>query len=254
VTTKKKEMSARILWSSVFCLAFLFSAQGQNWRSTPNEIYGGITLSSYFGDIGGWPGDNSWYGIRDLDIARTRPGISAGFRHIPMNYISFNGSLVAGWLSGSDRGGKNRDRGYRFNTVFIEPSLRTEFLAARDRPLFGRRFNRRGLVRNYATFSAYLFGGVGAAIYHVMPNELLADRQQKDGIEYSPVAIVLPAGLGVKLGIRNYTDLGLEVGGRYALNDYIDGLTTGISTSNDIYYITSVNMVFRLPGQRTGPN
>ena len=254
MTTKKKEMSARILWSSVFCLSFMFSTHGQSWRSTPNEIHGGITFSNYFGDIGGWSGDNNWYGIRDLNIARSRPGISAGIRHIPLNYIAFNGSMVAGWLSGSDHGGKNPERGYVFNTVFIEPSIRTEFLAVRDRPLFGRRVNRRGLVRNYATFSAYFFGGVGAAFYHVMPNELLAERQQRDGIEYSPVTVVLPAGLGVKLGIRNYTDVGLEVGGRYALNDYVDGLTTDTSTSNDIYYITSVNMVFRLPGQRTRPN
>jgi hypothetical protein len=243
-------MPVRILWSLFTWFYLILPLQAQNWRSTPYEIYGGIVFSNYFGDIGGWQDDNNWNGLRDIDLTATRPGISGGFRYFPISQAAISGNLALGWLSGNDLGGKNDRRGYRFNTLFAEPTVRAEFMAVRDRPFLRKRVNRRGLVRNYATFSAYVFGGAGAVVYHVIPNELLARRQENDNIDYSPFTFVFPAGLGIKFGIRNYTDIGLEIGGRYMMNDYLDGLTTDISTSNDVYYLTSVNMAFRLPGQR----
>jgi hypothetical protein len=247
-------MPVRILWSFFSCFFLILPLQAQSWRSTPYEIYGGITLSNYFGDIGGWQGDNNWNGLRDIDLAATRPGISGGFRYFLINNAAISGSLSLGWMSGNDVGGKNDPRGYRFNTLFAEPTVRAEFVPVRDRQFLRRRFNRRGLVRNYATFSTYVFGGAGAIAYHVIPNAPLARRQDNDNIKYSPLTVVFPAGLGIKFGISNYTDIGLEIGGRYVMNDYIDGLTTDISASNDVYYLTSVNMVFRLPGQRVRIN
>jgi len=106
--------------------------------------------------------------------------------------------------------------------------------------------NRRGLVRNYGTLSAYLFAGAGAVIYHVIPNDELRARQERDNIEYLPATIVLPAGAGVKIGIANLIDLGFETGGRYAMNDYLDGFTSPFARANDIYYITTVNLIYRI--------
>jgi hypothetical protein len=224
-------------------------APAQNWRATPYEIYGGIALANYFGDIGGSAAGDTWYGIRDLSIDRTRPGITGGIRYIPGNYLAFNASFTSAWLSGSDRGGRNEGREYIFNTVIFEPCAKLEFYAIKDR-LMRRGVDRRGMVKNYAAISAYFFGGLGAVFYHVIPDEKLAARQGKDNIRHGPVTMIFPAGFGIKAGINNRTDIGLEIGGRFALNDFLDGFTNENSTSNDIYYLTSFQMIYRLSSLR----
>lgn len=83
-------------------------------------------------------------------------------------------------------------------------------------------------------------------LYHVSPNEKLRARQERDNISYSPLTMVIPAGIGVNIGIRNFIDLGFEIGGRYAFNDYLDGFTSPTSTANDIYYISSFVLVYRI--------
>lgn len=227
-------------------LVFALPLSGQPWRTTPYEIYGGIGSVNYFGDIGGSADENTWHGIKDLDIKKSRPGIIGGVRYIPGDYLAFNGSLAMGWLSGNDGGGKNEGRDYEFHTFIFEPSARMEFFAVKDYPMGGG-LNRRGLVRNYATLSVYIYGGMGALIYNVRANENLEARQIRDNIDHGPVTMVIPAGLGAKIGISNTTDIGFEIGRRYGMNDYLDGFTSDSSTANDIYYITSVQLVFRVP-------
>ena len=239
-------MYTKVLWSFFLFLFYIPPSQGQNWRSSPWEFFGGIAISNYFGDIGGSDADNTWYGLKDLDVTGSRPAVAAGLRYITSNYLAVSGKLAMGWLSGNDAGGRNGTRGYSFNSAIMEPSVRTEFMPVRDLPLFERSVNRRGMVRNYATLSAYFFGGLGVTFYHVIPNEQLAARQESDNISYGPATMIFPAGLGLKLGINNKTDIGVEIGGRYALNDYLDGFSSDSSTSNDIYYLTSVQMVYRL--------
>jgi len=240
-------MQTKVVWFSFLILIFASPASGGDWRATPFELYAGIGTVSYFGDIGGSADENTWYGIKDLDILRSRPGIMAGLRYFASDYVGVSGSLALGWLSGNDTGGRNEERGYIFNTIIFEPLARIEFFPVRDFMLL-RGVNRQGLVRNYGTFSAYLFAGAGAVIYHVMPNENLRERQKRDNIEHGMVTMVLPAGVGVKLGLSNRIDIGFEIGGRYALNDYLDGFTSPFASSNDIYYLTTVQLIFRLPG------
>jgi hypothetical protein len=205
----------------------------------------GIGSGNYFGDIGGTYHDDNMYGLRDFDPLRSRPFLVTGLRHNYGRYISFTGTANLGWLSGSDAGGRNEARDYVFNTFIFEPSGRVEFFTLKDYRI-GSGLNRRGMVKNYATLSGYLFAGTGAVIYNVKPNENLLARQKRDGINTGLVRVVIPAGLGVKFGIKNHVDLGIELGRRYVLGDHIDGFTSPTSRANDIYYITSVMLVYRL--------
>ncbi len=244
-------MQPKFVQFYLLILILAYPARGADWRAMPYEFYTGIGTTSYFGDIGGSADENTWYGLKDLDIFRSRPGIIAGLRHFPSDYFGVSGSLALGWLSGDDTGGRNEVRGYVFNTIIFEPLARIEFFPVRDKMLL-RGVNRQGLVRNYGTFSAYLFAGAGAVIYHVMPNDNLRDRQERDNIEHGMVTMVLPVGAGAKLGISNRIDIGFEIGGRYALNDYLDGFTSPFASSNDIYYLTTVQIIYRLPGLGLG--
>jgi hypothetical protein len=238
-------MRILVFWSFLFLLVSVLPARSQGWRATPYEIHAGIGLTNYFGDIGGSADENTWFGIKDYDPVRTRPGFSAGLRYFRSNNVAFNGVLTFGWLSGSDQGWKNDGRGYVFNTVLLEPTVRIEYFPLKDLQI-GNGVNRRGMRRNYSTISAYIFGGAGAAFYNVIPNESLESRQTREAIEHGFISVVLPAGLGFKVGIRNNMDLGFEICGRYVMNDFIDGLTTEMSTSNDIYYTSSIKLIYRL--------
>jgi hypothetical protein len=238
-------MRTLVFWSFLFLIVSVLPARGQLWRATPYEFHAGIGLTNYFGDIGGSADENTWMGLKDYDPVRTRPGFSAGLRHFRSNHLALNGVLTFGWLSGSDHGWKNDSRGYVFNTILLEPTVRIEYFPLRDMQI-GRGVNRRGMRRNYSTISAYVFGGAGAVFYHVKPNEPLLSRQNQNAIEHGFITMVLPAGLGGKVGINNRMDLGFEICGRYVMNDFIDGLTTDLSTSNDIYYISSLKLIYRL--------
>ena len=246
---KRQDMRTKIFLSIFFLTIFSLTVRAQGWRATPWELQLGIGSANYFGDIGGTADENNWYGVKDLEILRTRLSGTGLLRYNYSERFSFSGKLALGWLSGDDEGGRNEAREYVFNTFFLEPSGRAEFFVLRDF-LRASGVDRRGLVRNYASVSVYLFGGAGAIFYTVNPNDQLRARQERDNIEHGFVTMVLPAGAGVKIGIQNTVDIGFEIGGRYALNDYLDGFTSRFSSANDIYYITTVNLVYRLESIR----
>jgi hypothetical protein len=246
---KRQDMRTKSFLSIFFLIILSLTVRAQEWRATPWELQLGIGSAHYFGDIGGTAAENNWYGVKDLEIPRTRLSGSGLLRYNYSEHFSFSGKLALGWLSGNDEGGRNEVRDYVFNTFFLEPSGRVEFFVLRDL-VRASGVDRRGLVRNYASVSVYLFGGAGAIFYTVNPNDELRARQERDDIEHGFMTMVLPAGAGVKIGIQNTVDIGFEIGGRYALNDYLDGFTSPFSSANDIYYITTVNLVYRLESIR----
>jgi len=242
-------MQTRILLTSAITFILLTALSsglhGQTWRTMPWEFQAGIGSANYFGDIGGSAAENNWYGLRDINIIRSRLTGTAGARYNHNQYLSFSGHLSLGWLSGDDAGGPNDGRGYVFNTLFMEPMGRVEFFPLRDLQI-GEGLDRRGMVRNYATFSTYIWTGFGTIVYGVIPNDALKARRERDNIEHGFITGVLPFGVGAKIGIMNVIDLGIELGGRWSFNDYLDGFTSPTATSNDIYYLTTINIVYRL--------
>jgi hypothetical protein len=239
-------MRIKLLLSFIALFFFMIELPGQGWRISPYEIHTGLGWANYFGDIGGSADENTWLGIKNIDFARTRPALSGGVRYFFRNEMALNGALRVGWLSGTDKGWKNNERGYQFDTYFAESSITVEYFFVKDYQLL-RGVNRRGMVRTYSLLSAYLFAGTGALLYNVNPNDALKERRDSDNIRHGVVTISLPAGFGMKLGISNTFDVGLETGVRYSLNDYLDGFTSIFSNSNDYYYITNINLIYKLP-------
>lgn len=231
-----------------FLATFLFATElrAQSWRVSPFEIHSGLGFVNYFGDLGGSADQNTWLGIKNMDLVRTRPAMSGGIRYFFRNEMAVNGKLQAGWLSGTDTGWKNSERGYEFDTYFAEPSITVEYFFIRDYRLLAG-VNRSGMVRTYSRLSAWLFAGTGAIIYKVIPNDALKERQERDNMSHGIATIVFPAGFGMKIGISNTFDIGLETGLRYSMNDYLDGFTSETSSANDYYYITSINLIYKLP-------
>lgn len=230
-----------------FMIASFYEGLAQPWRKSPYEVILGVGSSNFFGDIGGTADQNNLLGLKDIRLSSTRPSLHGGFRYFLPENFAVRGNLGITMLGDTDKGSRNESRDFSFTTLIIETSALGEYFIVRDLSIGGPRLNRKGLLRNYATFSAYVFGGVSGVFYFVKPNERLKLVQELRGIDHGIFTVVLPLGAGVKLGIGNHFDIGLEIGGRYSFSDYLEGYTSQFSNSNDIYYLTHINVIYRIP-------
>ena len=100
----------------------------------------------------------------------------------------------------------------------------------------------------FSALEFYAFTGIGGLSYNVKANSALAanSRFKKGGF-----TAVIPAGFGVNLLFRPEYNLGLEIGGRYAFSDYLDGYTSQHSSSNDVYYFLNFVVTYKV---KTGKN
>jgi len=93
----------------------------------------------------------------------------------------------------------------------------------------------RGMSQFHPSISAYAFLGLGGAFFKVTEKE---DLQNVD-LEYTPVALVIPVGIGLKFGLNTSWSIGFDMGGRFTTSDYIDGYTSEYSESKDAIYFRS---------------
>ncbi len=239
-------------------LIILYSIPGftQKWKLTRYEAIIGIGTTNFFGDIGGYPNASDWYGIRDINILRTRPSIYLGARYKIKQDEAVKFNLILAWFNGKDNPSVNYQsiRKYSFNTFALEQSLQYEysFIKEDQRRFSFALFNRRGMINNYSKINVYGFAGLGGLLY--IPDfkgTLQYPKMEtvKSSVGYT---MVFPVGLGVKLIYSNKYAFGFEFGGRYILSDYVDGLSTQYSHHNDVYYFGVFNMVYRIKTSRRG--
>jgi hypothetical protein len=108
------------------------------------------------------------------------------------------------------------------------------------------------MINNYSMFSVYAFGGIGGLYYapkftNGAPLKIYDNPSNK-----SSFSAVIPIGVGAKIAYNKFWSFGFEVGRRFALTDYIDGLSTTISKSNDTYYFSSIHAIYKLETDRYG--
>jgi len=234
----------------------IVSADAQRWKLTRYEACAGVGFINYFGDVGGTSLEKNWYGLKDINLFRTRPALSAGARYKTTEESAVKLNLILMWLNGNDKNGDNYYRKYRFNTIGLEHSLQFEYALLREdrRKISYAIYNRRGLISSYTKKGVYLFGGLGGNINYIFlkrdsSNYVPTIDITKKGFNFSGVVF---GGVMIKFIYNNYYAFSFEFGGRYILNDYIDGLTTKISKFNDIYYFTNFSIIYRIKTSRKG--
>jgi hypothetical protein len=233
----------------IFISLLSFSGFAQKWKLTRYEAIVGIGTSNFFGDIGGYPNGQNWYGLKDINIFNTRPTLYFGARYKLKQDQSLKFNLIFAWLSGKDNPSVNYQdaRKYSFNSFVSEQSLQYEYYFVKeDRHRFSfALFNRRGMINNYSKIGLYGFAGLGGLFYwpNVTGNIKPAYGLPNNNTGY---AMVFPVGIGVKLIYSNKYAFGFEFGGRYSLSDRIEGLATQQSKFNDVYYFGIFNLVYRI--------
>jgi hypothetical protein len=227
----------------------------QVWKKHRLEVFFGLPISHYFGDIGGSADPNNAFGFKDISIRAMRPGLSVGavYRLNQLLYIQAAGNFA--YLGNTDKGSINEARNYGFSTLGSEITATAMFyiLPESDRNYFYSIMDLRGGLKHInKPLSAYVFAGVGGLFYSVKPRLDLIDSDRFDNSE--KFTAIIPFGVGIKYQLFARTLLGVELGARYVLSDKIDGFTPTQSKYNDVYYMINFKLYYRLPLEKIFKN
>jgi len=243
-------MKRSILAILILCFALPVS-NAQLWKMRRWEAEGGIGPSFFFGDIGGFSRTKNFLGLRDMSFMQTRFDINGNLKYRMSRDVNLRLSLTYGMFHATDIRGSNEGRNYEASTSFFEPSFMGEYYFiknyAENSYLFLKQ--KQGIMRNlFKSLDFYAFAGFGGISYNVKGNASLVARGMKD----SGFAAVIPAGLGTTLIYSPNINFGLEVGGRYAFTDFLDGYSNPqYSKANDVYYFLNFTISYKL---KSGPH
>jgi len=215
-------------------------------------VWGAASVYQYFGDIGGTADKNNLMGLKDISFGANRPGISIGgiYRYDERWYFQVSNSF--GFFTQTDKGSRNETRNYAFTTIANETSIQGMYfiLKENNRNYSFSIINRRGGENQ--PLSIYAFAGLASVYYSVTPKESLDGSPRFVGDKHLSVAF--PIGLGAKFSFTPEFSVGLDLGGRYTLTDYLDGFSSVYSKHKDLYYILNVKAIYRLPKAKPRPN
>lgn len=226
----------------IFLIAPLVS-QAQyaaTWKSFRTELIFGIGTNNFMGDLGG--GDEQgghFLALRDVDWAKTRPVFNVGLRYKIWERLAIRGNFNYAILSADDAESgywTRQHRNLHFKSNVFELGALLEFSILKNS--YGRRY----LFTNQAASSInlYLFGGA-AGIYFNPKAELdgewhelqplgtegqgLTYMDEKMDDKYSLLSVAFPMGIGARYYLNNRWSIGLELGNRYTLTDYLDDVS-----------------------------
>jgi len=224
-----------------------------------------VGTSQFYGDIGGFSIGENALGFKDITFKQTRFSVNGSFRYFITDNIAARLSFTWAMLHADDVRGSNNDGRLFETTSFIyEPALLGEYYFVRNRErnsfLFQTYMYRRNnrLRDFFRSVDVYALTGIGGAGYNVFyGNERIQARWETDPTQKrSGFTAVIPLGVGAKVAMDPNLLIGIELAGRYALSDYLDGYSSEeYSRRNDAYHTFSVTLNYRIKTARNGlPN
>jgi hypothetical protein len=233
-------MKRLILFGVVVLLCAPY-ADAQLWKMKRYEATAGLGTSQFYGDVGGYTIGQNALGLKDITFRQTRFNINGSFRYFVYDNLAARLSLSYIMLHATDVRGSNEDRRYESVTSLFEPALIGEYYFVRNRERNSFLFQTyRGRTRNRLKD---FFRSID-----VNPNDALAARDMPT----SGFTGIIPVGLGAKLAFDPNILFGVELIGRYAFSDYLDGYTSQWSVRNDVYHTFSVTFNYRIRTARNG--
>lgn len=194
-----------------------------------------LSLSAQYGELGITGGAANYQGdlspdltFQNRNIGLTRGAVGIFGRYNFNRFFNTRGAFTFGNVAGDDRLSNSEDRinrNLRFKTNIYEAAAIIEInLLGYDPVFYGKRF------------SPYLF--FGAAGYYFNPKtdyngrfiELQPLGTEGQGTEgypakYSRWSVAFPVGMGLKLALGDRWTLGVEMGGRKLIHDYLDDVS-----------------------------
>jgi len=242
----------RTLFVIVIILYISSSCFSQRWKLRRYEGVLGIGTTNIFSDLGGTV-DASMFFIQDIKFRDTRPSVYSALRYKINQTFSAKLAFIYGFGKTEDfEGSRNEGRGFVSTTHLIETSAHFEYYFIKEEKRYrtAAMFNRRGMLNNYSTINAYLFGGLGLTKY--WPTLEIEPRPSDTYDLQSKFIVSFPAGIGLKYILSDKWIIGYEIGGRLTFCDYLDGFKPSASKHNDVYWMSTFNLNYRIKTSRRG--
>lgn len=208
-----------------------------DWQSTRLEFLLGVGPSVFLGDLGGQDGVGQPF-VYDIEPTLTRHSVSGGIRYYLTEHTSVRAIFSHAQVRGDDALTNYPNRRYRnvnFKSSIMELAGLYEFHILKPKILH---MTGAGSTRifNGNRLGVYAFGGLGgfyfnpkgqlgSAYYPLQPlnteGQGFADGPKK----YRRVSMSLPTGGGAFWLLNHNFTIGLDVGYRWTLTDYIDDVS-----------------------------
>lgn len=213
----------------VLCFPLLVSAQP--------VLEGGVLIgiANYKGDLARTDG---------FQMAENNLAFGLNVRHYLDSTKAVRANLIYGKLSANDlEHAAFPERGYSFETSLVELTVVGEWEP------FGKR-RLQSDENSSKLVSPYLFLGLGA-VYMKPEANFGADAGENNikdiNADYANVQLVIPVGVGLKVGINDTWGAGLEAGLRNPFTDYLDGISeSGNPNKGDWYFFGGASLSYRL--------
>jgi hypothetical protein len=241
-------MRRPLLTLVLLCLIVSVS-DAQIWHKKRYEAILGFGPSMFFGDVGGFSQGKNLLGFKDITLNQIRYNINASARYRITQEFDVRLSLTAAALHASDRRGSNEGRSLEASMLIMEPALIGEYFFVKNKAenswLFSKGKNT-SFIDFVKSLDFYVFTGIGGVNYSLKGNEYL----QLHGYNSGGFAAVVPVGIGSTLIYSPNFNFGIELAGRYAFTDNLDGYTSQYSKANDVYYFLNFTVIYKV---KTGP-
>jgi hypothetical protein len=162
-------------------------------------------------------------------------GISGRYRI--QDHLALRANLSGGIIFGNDAGSENESRGYMYYTYFGEMTGQLEFWFLKE----GMGFSSQGFRAYKPRVRPFLYAGGGPVIFS--PAHYHDDAEDLE--EFDSYTIMLAAGVGFLYKVSADWFWGIQAGGRLVPSDYLDGFSPPESESNDMYFTTLINLVYK---------
>ena len=206
------------------------------------EFVGGIGGDYLFGALGGSPniGSHGIVGVKDYNLAATRPGGSIGVRYKNSKHFAFKSSLAFAWLYANDDLSTNpvrENRNLNVRTQTVELSAQIEYYPFKEKQtrLLYRVKRAMGKHRlHLAQLQPYFFVGLGGLYFNpqgYLPQygwqNLAPLHTEGEGLPggpapYSQWTVSVPVGFGLKYPISRRLSIGFEASVHFTMSNYMD--------------------------------
>jgi len=218
----------------ILTLFLLNSFNAQSWKFLRNEFSVGLGATNFLGELGGADriGSHNIKGIKDFDFNATKPAIQIGYRRFFSPNIAAKAGFTFGQVSGNDAFTNEeyrKNRNLHFKSPIAELAIQLDYFPFRE--YFGHIYRSNGVVgKRVNNISPYLFLGIGGFWYNPKAKyqgDWVKLRPLKtEGVEYKSISVAFPIGMGLKYAIDKQWSIGLEIGLRYTMTDYLDDVST----------------------------
>lgn len=211
--------------------------QSSYWKTHRQELEFGFGVSNFLGELGGRNQIGSPF-VWDLELSKTRPAASIGYRYYIARKMALRGRLTYGVLAGNDNlttEPYRMNRNLSFKSEIYEASLVYELHLYREE--LGHIYDLRGVKGTKSSrVGLYLFIGIGGFYFdpkaqfnntfvRLKPLGTEGQGLPNGADEYNNLQMCVPMGVGLRKALSKAWSVGLELQYTKTFTDYIDDVS-----------------------------